>query len=291
MTLAAIIGFDTMGILVRLMTERGYGPAELSAYRNLLGVIPPLIVMAWMGELRLSRVALMVPRPKLALFRGLTVAMAQLCFYTALSLMELATISALAQTNALFVVLLSVVMFGERVGIWRIGALILGFIGAVWVLRPGSEAFSLVALLPIGAALCYGFSIVSVRFFDNAVPSALLYLWSSVASILGGIGLALGTTGFSQVPVGMDLLMIFALSMTGGTAVLLLMFAYRIAAPSILAPFSYVGILTAFFFGWLFFDEAPIDTLFPGVLLIVGAGAIVIWREQTQRDAPIATDR
>jgi len=48
MTLAAIIGFDTMGILVRLMTERGYGPAELSAYRNLLGVIPPLIVMAFL---------------------------------------------------------------------------------------------------------------------------------------------------------------------------------------------------------------------------------------------------
>ena len=283
MTLAAIIGFDIMGIFVRVLSARGYGAAELSAYRNVLGVLPSLIVLAWMGDLKLTKEALAVPRPKLALFRGLTVATAQLCFYTSLGLMELATISALAQTNALFVVLLSVVMFGERVGPWRIFALILGFVGAIWILRPSSDAFSLTALLPICAAFCYGFSIVSVRFFDSSVPSALLYLWSSAASVVGGVALALLTTGFSRVPTGMDAVLVFALSMAGGIAVLLLMFAYRIAAPSILAPFSYVGILTAFGFGWILFDEAPITTLFPGVFLIVGAGAVVIWREQFAR--------
>ncbi len=288
MTLAAIVGFDIMGILVRILTtEYGYGAAELSAYRNVLGILPSLIALAWMGELRFTREALSVPRPKLALVRGLAVATAQLCFYTALGLMELATISALAQTNAMFVVLLSVLMFREKVGPWRIFALVLGFAGAVWVLRPGTDAFSLVALLPICAAFCYGFSVVSVRFFDSSVSSALLYLWSSAASVVGGVVLALSTTGFSHVPMGYELLLIFALSMAGGTAVLLLMFAYRIAAPSILAPFSYVGILTAFTFGWLFFGEAPVDTLFPGVLLIVGAGAVIIWREQFVKAKPL----
>lgn len=280
MTLAAIIGFDIMGILVRVLTARGYGAAELSAYRNVLGILPSLIVLAWMRELKFTRAALSVPRPKLALFRGLTVAIAQLSFYTALGLLELATISALAQTNALFVVILSVVMFGERVGPWRIFALVLGFAGAILILRPGSDAFSPVALLPICAAFCYGFSIVSVRFFDSSISSPLLYLWSSAASAVGGLALALATGGFTHVPLGQDLFLVFALSMAGGIAVLLLMFAYRIAAPSILAPFSFVSILTAFGFGWLIFGEAPIDTLFPGVLLIVGAGAVVIWREQ-----------
>lgn len=290
MTLVAIIGFDIMGILVRVLSARGYGAAELSAYRNMLGILPSLVVLAWMGELRPARAALKVPRPKLALFRGLVVATAQLCFYTALSLLELATISALAQTNAMFTVLLSVILFRERVGPWRVFALLLGFAGAVWVLRPGSDAFSPVALLPIAAALCYGFSMVSVRFFDGAVSSALLYLWSSAASVAGGLALALLTTGFSRVPQGVELLMIFALAMAGGCAVLLLMFAYRIAAASVLAPFSYVGILTAFTFGWLIFGEAPVDTLFPGVLLIVGAGAVIIWREQFVRGKPALPD-
>ena len=183
----------------------------------------------------------------------------------------------------MFVVLLSVVMMGERVGPWRIAALIIGFAGVMWVLRPGTDSFTAAALLPIIASLAYGFSVVSVRFFDSSVPSALLLIYSSAASALGAIAIALFTTGFSPIGPWQDLALIFALSMSGGIAVLLLMFAYRIADPSMLAPFSYLSILTAFFFGWFFFDEAPIDTLFPGVLLIVGAGALIIWREQFAR--------
>ena len=64
-----------------------------------------------------------------------------------------------------------------------------------------------------------------------------------------------------------------------------MMLAYRMAAPSILAPFGYMGILSAFFFGWLFFGEFPVESLFPGVLLIVGAGAIILWREQRTQSA------
>jgi len=208
------------------------------------------------------------------------VAVAQLCFYTALGIMELATISALAQTNALFVVIMAVILFRDRVGVWRISALLIGFAGVIWVLRPGTDAFTPIALLPILAALCYGFSIVSVRLFDDEIPNALLYLYSSAASALGAIVLAFFTSGFSTHTSWGDVGLIFAMSMAGGVAVLLLMFAYRIASAAVLAPFAYLGILTALFFGWVFFGEAPLDTLFPGVFLIVGAGCLIIWREQ-----------
>lgn len=288
LTLIAIVGFDTMGILVRVLSARGYHTPELAAYRNVLGTIPAIIALIWMQEIRFTRSGMAVRRWKLALFRGVSVTVAQLSFYTALTLLELATISALAQTSALFIVILSVVLLGERVGLWRIFALIVGFAGALWILRPGSDSFTPVALLPILASLCYGFSIVSVRFFDSSVASALLLLYSSAASAVAGIALALATSGFSPIASWEDGALILALSLSGGVAVLLLMFAYRIAAPSILAPFSYFGILTAFFFGWLIFDEAPIDTLFPGVFLIVGAGVIIIWREQFVRATPLS---
>ena len=126
LVLVAIIGFDIMGIMVRLLSERGYSAAEVSAYRNVLGVLPPLVLMAWLGELRSIRQNYKIVRWKLALFRGVTVAIAQLSFYSALAQLELATISALAQTNSLFVVLISVVLLGERVGIWRVFALVMG---------------------------------------------------------------------------------------------------------------------------------------------------------------------
>lgn len=279
LAVAAIIGFDIMGIMVRLLSQQGYNAAELSAYRNVLGVIPSLILMAWLGELKLSVRAYKIKRWKTALFRGVLVATAQLCFYTALSRLELATISALAQTNSLFVVVLSVLILGERVGIWRISAVLIGFIGVLWVLRPGTDSFSAVALLPVAAAFFYGASIVTVRLFDSSVSSALLYLYSSVAAIIGAFLIVPFMGGFSAIERSIDVLMIVAMSLSGGVAVLLLMLSYRMAEASLLAPFSYFGILTAFGFGYVLFGEAPLDTLFPGVVLIVGAGVIIIWRE------------
>ncbi len=282
LALTAIIGFDIMAILVRVLSERGYSAPELSAYRNVLGVIPSLLVMIWMGELSVKGMKWRIERWKLALLRGVIVAVAQLTFYSALGILELATVSALAQTNPLFLVILSVLLFGERVGPWRIAALILGFAGALWVMRPGGDTFTPAALLPVTAAFFYALAIISVRAFDSSVSNALLYLYSSVASAGGAIVLALLSTGFSPIASGFDVLLIVVMSLAGGTAVLFLMLAYRMAPPSLLAPFNYLGILTAFFFGWVFFGEAPIETLFPGVILIVGAGVLLIWREQVR---------
>ena len=70
------------------------------------------------------------------------------------------------------------------------------------------------------------------------------------------------------------------MSCFGGFGVVLLMYAFRSAPSSVLAPFSYFGIINAFILGWIFFGEFPIQKLFPGVILIVVAGLIIIWRER-----------
>ncbi len=280
--LLAIICFDLMSVLVRLLSAR-YSALELSAYRNVLGVIPSLALLVATGELRLRGSNLRIEKWPLAVVRGLAVAVAQLCFYSALGVLELATVSALGQTNAMFVVILSVVLLGERVGPWRIVALVVGFAGAIWIIRPGSEAFSVHALLPVGAAVCYAFSMISVRFFGSGTSNALLYLYASVAAAIGAILMAAVTTEFTPLQSAADAGLIFVMSILGGTGVLFMMLAYRMGEPSLLAPFGYFGLISAFVIGWLFFGEAPVDTLFPGVLLIVGAGALIIWRENRRR--------
>ena len=65
----------------------------------------------------------------------------------------------------------------------------------------------------------------------------------------------------------------------GGFASILFSYAYRVISPSTLAPFEYLGIPSSFILGWIFFYEAPIEQLFPGVIGIVIAGFIIIWRE------------
>ena len=274
----AVLSFDVMAICVRLL-QPAYSAAELSAYRNVLGVIPSLIVMSYMGQLQFKRSALRLPQWRLALLRGCFIAVAQLSFYGALGLMELATVSALAQTNGLFVVLLSIAVLGEKVGKWRWGALMLGFAGAMLILKPGSDAFSVQALLPIVAALFYGLSMVTIQLFDKESPNALIYLYASTASALASILFVFFFEGFSPLPDLRDAAVIFVMSMAGGCGVLLMMLAYRSTPPSALAPFQYFSILSAFFFGWAIFGELPIEDLFPGTLFIIGAGAIIIWRE------------
>ncbi len=211
---------------------------------------------------------------------GLLIAVAQLMLYSALMRLELATVSALGQTIAVFVVLLAIILYSERIGFWRWGAVVLGLLGATIIIRPGSDIFTWHALLPIGAAFCYAASTVTLRSFEQDVSSAILFLYSAVASAFGVLVLAIGTTTFSTIYHYTDMFIILSMSFFGGFGVVFLMYAFRNAPSSVLAPFSYFGIINAFLLGWIFFGEFPIQTLFPGVLFIVASGLIIVWREK-----------
>ena len=111
--LLAYICFDIMSVHVRILSER-YSPQELSVYRNVLGVVPSLVLLAYSRELSFKISDYKIKQWKLAFGRGLFVALAQLLFYTALANLELATVSALGQTNALFVVLIAIILYREK---------------------------------------------------------------------------------------------------------------------------------------------------------------------------------
>jgi len=280
--LLAYLCFDLMSVHVRILSVR-YSPQELSVYRNVLGVLPSILLLIYTRKLSFDIKDYKIKKWKLAFGRGLLVALAQLLFYTALADLELATVSALGQTNTIFIVLIAVIFYGEKVGAWRWSAVIIGFGGAVWIMQPGSNMFTWTAALPIGAAFCYAASMVTLRSFDVSISSAIIYLYSSVAAALGAILLATGTTDFSPIQSMSDALLIFSMSLCGGFGVVFLMYAFRQAPASVLAPFSYFGILTAFGLGWIVFDELPLDKLFPGVILIILSGLTILWREERNK--------
>ena len=280
--LLAYFCFDLMSVHVRILSA-SYSPQELSVYRNVLGVLPSILLLMYTRELSFDIKDYKIKKWKLAFGRGLLVALAQLLFYTALADLELATVSALGQTNAIFIVLIAVIFYREKVGLWRWSAVIVGFGGAVWIMQPGSNLFTWSAALPIGAAFCYAASMVTLRSFDVSISSAIIYFYSSIAAALGAILLATGTTDFSPIQSISDALLIFSMSLCGGFGVVFLMYAFRQAPASVLAPFSYFGILTAFGLGWIIFDELPIDKLVPGVILIVLSGLTILWREERNK--------
>ena len=287
LTIVSIVLFDFMGLLIKFLSDN-YRAIELSAYRNLFGVPPSLIALysarAWHRQGRPWRIR----QWKLASLRGLCVALAQVLFYYSLGKLAFATANTITYCNAFFMTALAVPLLGERVGALRWSAVLIGFLGVVLIVGPGSDSFTLDALAPLGAAFLYALSGVLARRLDDDLPSALANIYSNVVALIGSFILVFATGGFSQVGQASDFWYIGGMGAFGGLAVLCMVVAYRMAEQSNLAPFTYFGILTAFVLGWLFFDEAPIDDLFPGVLFIVFGGALVLWRERRLKRQALA---
>jgi drug/metabolite transporter (DMT)-like permease len=159
---------------------------------------------------------------------------------------------------------------------------LIGFFGVVMVVQPGTDRFSIYALLPLAASAFYALVSVTARLFDDEVPSPLVNLYSSFTAAIGAFVLAYFWAGFTPIASATDLGWIIAMGGFGGTAVLFLIVSYRMTEQSNLAPFSYFGIPIAFVLGWLLFDEAPWGTLFPGAILIAAGGLLIVWREKTR---------
>ncbi len=283
--LAGIILLD-LGALIIKHLSGAYGAAELSAYRNLFGMVPSLTLLWFSARWQAGGRRLRIRQWPLAWLRGGLTALAQFLFYLSLARLEFATAATIAFSEALFITAIAVPLLGERVGAFRWSAVVVGFVGVVMVMGPGSDAFSLDALLPLGAAILYALVSVTARLIDDDVPTPLMNLYSNVAAAAGAIALTLATGGFTPVASGMDFLWIVTMGTLGGSGLLCFILSFRMTEPSNLAPFNYLGIPFAFILGWLFFGEAPVGRLFPGVLLIVAGGLLIVWREKRVRRRP-----
>ena len=180
--------------------------------------------------------------------------------------------------------MLAIPWLGERVGPWRWGAVLGGFAGVVLVMRPGTDLFTWFGLLPVIAAFCYANSLVATRRFDASASHAAINLYAQTGAIAGSVTLFLITADAvfpeSAVTLWTDLGWAVLLGGLGGLGVYLLTLAYRRTPASLLAPFEYIGVLSALAIGWIAFNEWPVARIFPGVVFIVGAGLLIIYRER-----------
>lgn len=278
-SIVALVLFDLMGLLIKYLSTT-YTAVELSAYRNVLGLIPSVIALWMTASWHQGGRKIALRQWRLAMLRGVTVTFAQLMFYLSLGLMAFATATTISYSTALFTTALAVPLLGERVGLVRWAAVGIGFVGVIMITGPEADVFDWNALLPIGAAALYAFSGVTARLVDADVPTPLFNLYSSATAAVGTVFLAFAFGGFSPIASLRDFGLITLMGVFGGMAVLCLVVSYRMTEPSNLAPFSYFGIPIAFVLGWLFFSEAPVNDLFPGSLLLVGGGLLIVYRER-----------
>ena len=277
--LFGVLAFDMMGVLVRMLGGT-YPILQIAVLRNLFGVLPAVFLL-WRAGAFASLPAMMNRRLLLlTLIRSMAVVLAQFSFYTALTRIEFATATALAFCGPMFITALSIPVLGHHVGVWRWSAIIIGFVGVITIMQPFEDGFGWFMVLPVLAAFFYAVSSILVRFFPSEMPSAAIQLNQQVLTCV--IALAALLIFQQPVPVASvnDGLLFVLVGIFGGTGVMCIVIAYRLADPSSVSPFEYFGIPISFCLGWVFFAEAPFGDLFPGIIFIVSAGILIMVRER-----------
>ncbi len=250
------------------------------------GVFTVLILFAAVVALRQTgsiRGAISRPVINRSLFDGVSSA----CFVLALVHMKLADIAAVLQAMPLILSALAIVVYREVVG-WRgWTAILVGFAGALFVVKPTPEAFNIWALFALGAATASALREVQTRRIDRAVPS-------TVVALLGSICITL--VGASFVPFeDWRMLPLHDIAVLAGAAVFVAMatyfmtIAFRGVDLAVVAPFRYSYLITSAVVGYIAFNELPDLWSVFGAALIVASGLYTLHREARRKRALAAT--
>ena len=264
---------------------------QIFALRGLLA-LPLLLALAGLQGMR-SGVLLEALRTW-TLLRSLFMTVTFLAFYGAIPFLSLSTLGAANYIAPIFVTLLSAYVISEPVGLRGWVAVVIGFAGVILLLQPGTDAFSLWAILPVIGACFYALAHVTTRTKCQSVPlaamalslnlvmlsvglaaSAVLSIWQPGEELVRAYPYLLGT----WAPVGtsewlvLGLLAVLAVVIGMGIAG-----AYQAAPPSIVATFEYCYLVFVAMWDYLFFETSPSGPTVLGMFLIVGAGLMVLRR-------------
>ena len=227
-------------------------------------------------------------------------------FYISLTVMPLATATALFFVTPFLITIFANFFLKEEIGPRRWAAVIIGFIGVYIVLNPDFEKFDYLSLTPILCAFCYSLSMIIIKKTSDKdsvyTQTFTFYLGAIIISSIFYFVIGDGQYNNSNHPayqfifrewfenLEVSMLLMIATGVTASAAFLLLFSAYSIASPSVVSPFEYSILLWSSLSGWIFFDEIPTLRTFIGIFIIVASGIYIFIREKAQ-DQSIVTEK
>ena len=289
--IGASLCFSLNDVTIKFLSG-DYALHQVVLTRSLIGLIFTLaILMPLEGGYK----NLKTKRPLLHMVRGLCVVMANMLFFLGLASMPIAEATAIFFIAPLAITAFAVFFLGEKVGIRRWVAVLLGLMGVLIMLRPGSESVKFIALLPAGAALFYALLHTLTRKIGLSETASTMsfYIQLTFICVSAGIGLIVGDgryygTGnqsldfiFRQwiVPTSFDLSIMCTIGITSALGGYLISQAYRVAEANKIAPFEYINMPLAIAWGILIWGHWPDLPAWLGIMLIFGTGLYVVFRE------------
>jgi len=216
-------------------------------------------------------------QPKLQIFRGLTLLFANILFFYSISIISMAKALTLAFVAPLITTALSPIFLGEKVGVRRWSAVIIGFVGSLIVIQPGFIEFNLASISALGTGFFYGIYLVITRKLHSSdSPLLTLLLTGVVGAVLASffVPVVWVNPTFNQWSL-LALMGIFAC-----LGHLFLILSLKYADASKLAPFGYFEIVTNVILGYYFFGDFPHYWTWVGLTIIVCSGIYISLRER-----------
>lgn len=278
------------------------GMATLGLSDNLVPLITPtsslwqfhlvrgVLVLAMLGLAAAMGMGALWPRRPLAVLgRSLFQAGAMLIYFGCLAFLPIGVVVAGLFTAPLFVLLIALIFQGKRVGPVRWSAIILGFVGAMLVIRPNPAALDLVAFLPIFAGFLYAVGAVATRAWCEGEDTLTLSAWFfGLLTLFGAIGCLVlpeggtGAAGFISrgwMPLGAEALIWFPLLAIGAMIGIVCIFrGYQLGEASYVAVFEYSLLVFASVWALVLWDQGLPALALLGMAMIAGAGGVIALR-------------
>ena len=243
--------------------------------------------------------------PFLTLVRGLLSFFGYSAFYLAQSKMPIANISVLFLTSPFFITIISIYFFDSRVGWRRWLAMMIGFCGVIFICSPEEGKLNLYYVIPVLVAVAYALSVILAKKTadKDTLYQTIMFQHLIAGSIAAVLGLTFGDGRFDNEKYSeiefvvrawsLDnpsiMLSLIGLSIVGVGGFGFLLQAYRIADPAVVSPYEYTFLIWMILWGYLIWGDIPSVIEATGMLLIVGAGVYMFYREQI-RNRELAID-
>ncbi|MDX2222945.1 MAG: DMT family transporter [Rhodospirillaceae bacterium] len=220
--------------------------------------------------------ALRTQRPWAHALRGAIQVFDVFLWFVVLRNMALADAAAIGLSTPVMTTLMSALVLKEKVGPRRWAAVLIGFVGMLLIVRPGTGLFNPYALLAIVIAASFSVFVITNRFLRHTETVTALAFWPQAAVGVVAIVWApfvwqpLTASGLTAMVVG---------GLAAGATHLLIAVSFRSASPALLAPFDYTVLIWAVGIGYVMFGDLPTASTVAGMVLIAGAGVFIAYRE------------
>lgn len=269
--LVAVALFSVMDVLVKWEGAL-YPLVMIMFFRSVFAFVPLSFFIFRRG----LRTALTVQSPLSHVLRSVVGLAAMGAIFLAYTMMSLADVIAITFSAPLFVTALSVPMLGEKVGARRWCAILVGFAGVLVMIQPGPGMVESGAAIALFGTLCYAIASIYVRKLSKVDPStAIVFYYTLTSTLVTGAFLP-----FVWVtPDLIDLLLMIAAGVIGGTAQLIKTHAFRYADVSVIMPFDYSALIWATLYSYLIWDEFPDRFVLIGAAIVIASGLYILFRE------------